>query len=65
MIHLDKLKEAYMLAALNTKEAYSKLSKQKYDDIPHYNIGDLFMIKSFDKISSWDAKYIPTFRMKD
>ena len=33
MIHLDKLRQAYMLAALNTKEAYSKQSKKKNHDI--------------------------------
>ena len=49
MIHLDKLRQAYMLAALNTKEASLKLSKEKCDDTPQYKIGDLVMIKNFDK----------------
>ena len=47
MICLDKLMQAYMLTALNTKEATSKQSKQKYDDIPNYKIGDLVMIRNF------------------
>ena len=34
MIHLDKLRLAYMLAALNTEEAHSKQSKEKYDGKP-------------------------------
>ena len=38
-----------MLAALNTNEAHSKQSKDKYDDIPHCKIGDLVMIRKFDK----------------
>ena len=36
MICLDKLQQAYMLAARNKREAQSKQSKQKYDDIPNY-----------------------------
>ena len=39
MIHLDKLRQAYMLAALNTKEAHSKQNKVKYDDITQYKAG--------------------------
>ena len=49
MIYLDKLRQTYMLAALNTKEAHSKQNKDKYDDIPQYKIGDLVMIRNFDK----------------
>ena len=62
IICLDKLRQAYMLAALNTKEAHSYQSKQKYDDIPYYKIGDLVMIRNCGKKSNWDAKYIPNFR---
>ena len=59
-----------MLVALNVKEAHSKQSKQKYDDIPNYKIGDLVMIRNFDIVmitnfdikSNWDAKYAPKFR---
>ena len=54
MICLDKLRKAYMLAALNTKEAHSKQSKQKYD-VPTYKIGDLVMIRNFDKKSNRDT----------
>ena len=46
MIHLDKLRQAYMLAALNTKEAYSKQIKERHDEIPQYKIGDLVMVKN-------------------
>ena len=46
MIHLDESRQAYMLAALNTKEACFKQNKEKYDDIPQYKIGDLVMIKN-------------------
>ena len=49
MIHLDKLRQAYILAALNTREAHSKQSKEKYDDITQYSIGDLVIIKNIDK----------------
>ena len=49
MIHLDKLKQAYMLAALSIKGASSKQSKQNYDNVPNYKIGDLVMIRNFDK----------------
>ena len=38
MTHLDKLRQTYMLTALNTKEAHSKQSKDKYDDVPQYKI---------------------------
>ena len=48
MIHLDKLRQAYMLAALNTKEVHSKQSKEIYDAIPNYKIGDLVMIRNFE-----------------
>ena len=40
MTHLDKLRQIYMLAALNTKKAHSKQNKDKYDDIPLYKIGN-------------------------
>ena len=46
MIHIDKLRQAYTLAALNTKEAHSKQNKDKYDDVPLYKIWDLVMIKN-------------------
>ena len=63
MTHLDKLWQAYMLAALNTKESCSKQNKDKYDDVPQYKIGDLVKIKNFNKKSNWDAMYIPNFRI--
>ena len=63
MICLDKLRQGYMLAALNTKEPHSKKSKQIYDDIPNYKIGDLVMIRIFKKKSYRDAKYVPNFRV--
>ena len=63
MICLDKLRQAYMLAALNTKEACSRQSKDKYDDVPWYKIGDLVIIKNFDKKSNWDVKFIPNFQL--
>ena len=63
MTCLDKLRQAYMLAALNTKEAHSKQNRDNYDDMPQYKIGDLIMIKNFNKKSNWDAKYIPNFRI--
>ena len=49
MTFLDKLRQTYMLAAVNTKEAHSKQNTDKYDDIPQYKIEDLKMIKYFDK----------------
>ena len=63
MIHLNKLRQVYMLAALNMREVHSKQTKQRYDDAPSYKIGYLVMIKNFDKKSTWDAKYIPNFRV--
>ena len=60
---LDKLRQAYTLSDLNTKETHYKQSKEKYDDIPHYKIGDLVMIRNFDKKSNWDTKYIPNFKI--
>ena len=50
-----------MLAALNAKDACSKHSKEKCDDIQQYKIDDLVMIKTFDRKSYWDAKDIPNF----
>ena len=45
-----------MLAALNTKEAHSKQSKEKYDML-QYIIGDLVTIENFDKKkSNWDTQ---------
>ena len=38
-----------MPAAPNTKEAISKQNIEKYVDIPQYKIGDLIMIKNFNK----------------
>ena len=56
MIHLDKLRQADMLVALNMREAHSKQSKQKYDDVLNNKMGDLFTGRNFDKKSNWDAK---------
>ena len=63
IIHLDKLRQAYMLAALNMRGAWSKQPKHKYDNVPIYHIDDLVMITNFDTKSNWDAKYIPNFRV--
>ena len=63
MTCLDKLRQAYRLAALNMREVHSNQSKQKYDNVHNYKIGDLVMIRNFDKKSNWDAKYIPTFKV--
>ena len=63
MTHLDKVRQIYMLAALNTKEAHSKQNRDKYNDIPQHKTEDLIMIKNFNKESNWDAKYIPNFRI--
>ena len=52
-----------MLAALNMREARSKQSKQKYDDVYNYKTGDLVMNRNFDKKPNWDAKYMPNFRV--
>ena len=41
-----------MFVALNTKEAYCKQNKVKYNDVPQYKIGDLVMIKNLDKKSN-------------
>ena len=49
MICPDKSNQAYMLAALNIKEAYSKQNKEKYDDVPQYKIRDLVMIMNLNK----------------
>ena len=38
-----------MLAALNKKEVHSKLSKDKYHDIPQYKMDGLDMMKNFIK----------------
>ena len=63
MICLDKLRQTYILAALNTNETHSKQSREKYDDIPHYKIGDLVMIRSLIEKSNWDVKYTANFRI--
>ena len=47
-----------MLAALNTKEACSKQNIDKYNDIPQYKIGDLIMIKNFNKKFNWNTKFL-------
>ena len=63
MICLDKLRQAYMLAGLNTKEACSKQNKEKYDDVPKNKTGDSFMIKNFKTKLNLDIKCIPNFRI--
>ena len=52
-----------MLAALNTKEACAKENRDKFDNIPQYKIGDLIMIKIFNKKLNWETKYIPNVRV--
>ena len=49
MTQLDKLRQAYMLADLNTKDAHSKQNRDKYEYMSQYEIGDLIMIKNFNK----------------
>ena len=63
MIPLEKSKQAYMLAALDMREAHSKQSEQKHDNEPHYKIGDLDVIRHSEKKSNWDAKYVPNSRV--
>ena len=63
MSHLYKLWQTYMLAALNTKEAYSKEKCDKHDNIPEFKMGDLIMVKKICQKSNWDAKYVPNFRL--
>ena len=50
-----------MLAALITKEAHSKPKCDKHNEVPKFIIGDLIMIKNFDKKLNWDMKYVPNF----
>ena len=52
-----------MLAALNVREDHSKQTKQRYHDVPNYKIGDVVMIRNFNKKSTWDAKYVLTLFM--
>ena len=49
MTCLNKLQHTYMLTTLNTKEALSKEQCDKHDDVPKFKIGDLIMIKNFEK----------------
>ena len=49
MIHLDKIRQAYMLAGLDTNDAHPKQSKDRYDNAPEYKIRDLIMIKNLNK----------------
>ena len=63
MVCLDKLRQAYILAALIMREAHSKQSKQKYDDVTNYKIDDLVMIRNLDKETNLDAKYVPNLRV--
>ena len=51
MICLYKLRQVYMLAPLNMKEACSKQSKQKFDDVPNYKIG-VVKVFSLNRINS-------------
>ena len=54
MTHLNELRQTYMLAAINTKEAHSKQKCDKHGDAPKFQISDLIMIKKFDKTFNWD-----------
>ena len=45
------------------REVHSKQTKQRYDDVPNYKIGDLVMMRNFEKKSTCDAKYEPNFRV--
>ena len=40
-----------------------KTKHDRHDDIPNFKISDLIMIKNFDKMLNWDAKYVPNFRV--
>ena len=44
MTCLDKLRQAHVVAALNTREAFSKQNRGKYGNIPQYKIGDSILI---------------------
>ena len=56
MICLDKFRQAYMLAALNTKETCCKQNKDKYDDVPQYKMEIYSWLKNFNK-NHLDATY--------
>ena len=60
---LNKLRQTYMLAVLNTKESCSKQKCGKHDNAPQFEIGGFIMINNFDKKSNWDAKYVFNFRV--
>ena len=53
-----------ILVALNTKEAHFKQIRDKYNNIPQNKIEDITMIIHFDRISNWDAKYIPNVNFR-
>ena len=61
MTHLNKLDQTYMLPAL--KEAHSKQKCNGHHDVPKSKIGNLVMIKNVDKKLTWDAQYVPKFRI--
>ena len=63
MTYHNKLQRTYKLPALNTKKAHSKQKHDKHDEVPKFKTGDFIMIKNFDKKSTWDAKYVPNFRI--
>ena len=52
-----------MLARLNTKEAHSKQKCDIHDDIPKFKMCNLIVIKTFDKKSNCDKKYVTNFRV--
>ena len=61
MTCLDKLRQTYILAELNTKEAHSKQKHDKHDNIPQFEIGDLIMIKNLNKNGTGMQNMYPTF----
>ena len=63
MTNLNKLCQTYMLVVLNTKELHSKQKCGKHNNVPQYKIGDLVMIKKFEKILTWETKYVANFRI--
>ena len=63
MTNLNKLCQTYMIVVLNTQEEHSKQKCGKHNNVPQYKVGDLVMIKNFDKKLTLETKYVPNFRI--
>ena len=63
-IHLDAMREVYMMAVLNLKTARDKCKPPINDqNKTDFKVGDMVLLKIHTLMTAFDSKYHPSFRI--